>query len=101
MKKKTKKIIKLRKLIRETISESMDYNFHGPRGATGPQGPMGPQGPPGPPNTSIHGLAEELAWLKNEVALMKSEIDDRSPRPSKRKVREFTRHENQRLPSKN
>jgi len=100
MKKKTKKIIKLRKLIRETISESMDYNFHGPRGATGPQGPMGPQGPPGPPNTSIHGLAEELAWLKNEVALMKSEIDDRAPRPSKRKVREFT-HENKGLPPKN
>jgi len=100
MKKKTKKLIKLRKLIRETISESMDYNFHGPRGATGPQGPMGPQGPPGPPNTSIHGLAEELAWLKNEVALMKSEIDDRAPRPSKRKVREFT-HENKGLPPKN
>ena len=100
MRKKTKKLIKLRKLIRETISESMDYNFHGPRGATGPQGPMGPQGPPGPPNTSIHGLAEELAWLKNEVALMKSEIDDRAPRPSKRKVREFT-HENKGLPPKN
>jgi hypothetical protein len=90
MKKKTKKEIKLRAFIRQTMSESMEYI----RGATGPPGP------PGPISIPSHEMAEQIAWLKNEVAQLKLEIDAMAKPASKTRVRKFT-HEDQRLSPKN
>jgi hypothetical protein len=47
----------------------------GPRGATGPQGPQGVPGQQGPIDSSNYDLAEQIAWLKNELAQLKIEID--------------------------
>jgi hypothetical protein len=78
--------------------------IHGPQGPPGPMGPMGErgpqgiQGPPGPLDVTNYELAEQFAWLKNEVAVMKAEIDHNTkPRPEK-EVRRF--RENKRLQTK-
>jgi hypothetical protein len=69
----------------------------GPRGATGPpgkQGPRGAPGPVGPIDSTNYDLAQEVAWLKNELAQLKIEIDSSRPLTKARAERIY---EDQRL----
>jgi hypothetical protein len=93
-----------REQLLQLIASIRIHGPQGPPGPTGPQGPtgerglQGPQGIPGPLDATNYELAEQFAWLKNEVAVMKAEIDHNTkPRPGQ-EVRKF--RENQRLQTK-